>query len=244
LTVAPTPGIPPAPLARPDAAGLASAPPEPSATGQDSAAFDADAAVEAAGDEFNVQGFDVSTFTSLACGYLKINSVWATVADLTTFRNGIVDFDHHCFDGSPHDPGELTAITLAILHDDDRGGEAARYPHMDFLFSIGRAAIEQGLRAAFRTLDPVYAYWRISDEVEIFHPDRPERGTVRVTEDGALWWRCQLRDQPRGATGLDLTEITSSIVRAIGSAQVAKCEEMPARTGAVSSRQAATVPLS
>ncbi len=240
----PTPDTPPAPPAgaEPDATGQAFAPPEPSATDPDPAAFDADATVEAAGDEFNAQGFDVSTFTSLECGYLKITSVWATVADLTIFRNGIADFDYHCFDGNPHDPGELTAITLAILHDDDRGGEAARYPHMDFLFSIGRAVIEQGLRAAFETLDPVHAYWRISDEVEIFHPDRPERGTVRVTDDGALWWRCQLRDQPRGAAGLDLTEITSSIVRAIGSAQVAKCEEMRARTATVSSRQAATVP--
>ena len=168
MTEATTPGIPPASPTGPetDDTRLATAPDELTAARPDSAAFDADAAVEAAGDEFNVQGFDVSTFTSLACGYLKITNVWATVADLTIFRNGIVDFDYHCFDGSPHDSGELTAITLAILHDDDRGGEAARYPHMDFLFSVGRAVIEQGLRAVFGTLDPVYAYWRISDEVE------------------------------------------------------------------------------
>lgn len=231
----PTPDIPPAPPAEPepDATGQTFTRPELSGADSDLAAFDADAAIDAAGDEFNVQGFDVSTFTSLECGYLKITSVWATVADLTIFRNGIADFDYHCFDGNPHDPGELTAITLAILHDDDRGGEAARYPHLDFLFSVGRSAIEQGLRVAFGTLDPVNAYWRISDEVKIFHPDRPERGTVRVTEDGALWWRCRLRDQPNSATGLDLAEITSSIVRAIGSAQVAKCEEMRARTAIV-----------
>ena len=184
------------------------------------------AAIEASGDELNVQGFDVCTFTSLACGYLKINSVWATVADLTIFRNGTVDFDYHCFDGNPHDPGEMTAITLAILHDDDRGGEAARYPHLSFLFSIARAALEQGLSVELRSNDPSNAYWRIKDEVAVTNPDRPERGTIRVTDDGALWWRCQLRDQPSGSAGLDLTEITSSIARAIGSAQVAKCEEI------------------
>ena len=165
------------------------------------------------------------TFTSLDCGYLKINSVWATVADLTIFRNGTVDFDYHCFDGNPHDPGEMTAITLAILHDDDRGGEAARYPHLSFLFSIARAALEQGLSVELHSNDPSNAYWRIKDEVAVTNPGRPEHGTIRVTDDGALWWRCQLRDQPTGTSGLDLTEITSSITRAIGSAQVAKCEE-------------------
>jgi hypothetical protein len=181
--------------------------------------------VEAASDELNVQGFDVSTFTSLDCGYLKITSVWATVADLTIFRNGTIDFDYHRFDGNPHDPGEMTAITLAILHDDDRGGEAARYPHLSFLFSIARAALEQGLTVELDSVDPANAYWRITDEVAVTNPGRPERGTIRITDDGALWWRCQLPDRPGNAIGLDLAEITSSVVRAIGSAQVAKCKE-------------------
>ena len=211
------------------AIGTACAAPGLPAAAADKGTFDADAAIEASGDELNVQGFDVCTFTSLACGYLKINSVWATVADLTIFRNGTVDFDYHCFDGSPHDPGEMTAITLAILHDDDRGGEAARYPHLSFLFSIARAALEQGLSVELNSNDPSNAYWRITDEVAVTNPDRPERGTIRVTADGALWWRCQLRDQPTGTSGLDLTEITSSIARAIGSAQVAKCEEISVR---------------
>ncbi len=183
------------------AIGTACAAPGRPAAAADKGTFDADAAIEASGDELNVQGFDVTTFTSLACGYLKINSVWATVADLTIFRNGTVDFDYHCFDGNPHDPGEMTAITLAILHDDDRGGEAARYPHLSFLFSIARAALEQGLSVELRSNDPSNAYWRIKDEVAVTNPDRPEHGTIRVTDDGALWWRCQLRDQPSGRQG-------------------------------------------
>jgi hypothetical protein len=191
--------------------------------------FDADAAIEAVGDELNVQGFDVGTYTSLECGYLKITSIWATVADLTIFRNGTVDFDYHCFDGNPHDPGEMMAIILAILHDHDRGGEAARYPHMSFLFSIARAALEQSLSVELDSIDPANAFWRITDEVSVTNSDRPERGTIRVTDDGALWWRCQLRGQPPDKVGLGLTEITSSTVRAIGSAQVAKCEEMSVR---------------
>lgn len=195
----------------------------------DEGVFDADAAIEAAGDELNAQGFDVTSFTSLDSGYLKINSVWATVADLTVFRNGTVDFDYHCFDGTPHDAGEMTAITLAILHDDDRGGEAARYPHLSFLFSIARAALEQGLSVELNSNDPSNAYWRITDEVAVTNSGRPERGTIRVTADGALWWRCQLRDQPSGEAGLHLTEITSSIARALGSAQVAKCEKISVR---------------
>jgi hypothetical protein len=209
--------------------GIACAAPRLPAVDADEGAFDADAAVEAAGDELNAQGFDVSTFTALDCGYLKINSVWATVADLTIFRNWTVDFDYHCFDGAPHDPGEMTAITLAILHDDDRGGEAARYPHLSFLFSIARAALDQGLSVELNSNDPSNAYWKITDEVTVTNPNRPERGTIRVTADGALLWRCQLLDQPRDTVGLGINEITSSIVRAIGSAQVVKCEEMCVR---------------
>jgi hypothetical protein len=208
------------------ASGIACAAPRLPDSDAEEGAFDADAAVEAAGDELNAQGFDVSTFTSLECGYLKITSIWATVADLTIFRNGIVDFEYHRFDGNPHDPGEMTAIILAILHDDDKGGEAARYPNMSLLFSIARAALEQGLSIELNSNDPSNAHWRITDEVAVTNPDRPERGTIRATADGALWWRCQLLDQPRRTVGLGLTEIISSIVRAIGSAQVAKCDEI------------------
>jgi hypothetical protein len=56
------------------------------------------------------------------------------------------------------------------------------------------------------------------DQVTITNPAQPQRGTVYVTDDVALWWRCQVRRQPDGAHGLDLDEITATIARALANA--------------------------
>ncbi len=191
-------------------------------TDTDPGTFDTDAAIEAIGDGLNAQDLDARTFASEECRYLKVTSVRSTVADLFIYPNGNVDWEYHSFDGTPHDPGRMTAITLAILHDTDSPDSpsaAVRYPHMTFLGSIGRAAIEQGLDAAFGSLDPDNAYFKIHDEVAIINPAQPNRGTVRVTDDGALWWNCQFRDQPHSEDGLDLAGITGSVLRAITSSQ-------------------------
>ena len=176
--------------------------------------FDADAAAEAVADGLTVQGFDVRTFASEECRYLKIDNVPSVVANLTVFSNGAVDWEYHCFDGNPHDVALMTAITLAILRDDDAPAEAVQDPDVTLVSGIGQAALAGGLNATFGTSD--------AGEVAIDNPDRPERGSVRVSDFGDLWWSCRLRGRPRGADGLGLEEITRSVARAITCAQAAR----------------------
>jgi hypothetical protein len=179
--------------------------------------FDIDAAIEAVGDGLNAQGLDVRTFASDNCRHLKVDNVRSTVADLFIYPKGTVNWDYHSFDGTTHDPSRVTTITLAILADPGTPDSATvvRYPQMSFLGSVGRATIERGLSATFSSRDPDNARFKIHDEVAITNPARPRRGTVQVTNDGALWWTCQLRSQPHSQDGLDLVEITNSIARAL-----------------------------
>jgi hypothetical protein len=176
--------------------------------------FDVGAAAEAVADGLTAQGFDVRTFASEDCRYLKIDNVPSVVANLTMFGNGAVDWEYHCFDGNPHDVALMTAITLAILRDDDRPAGAVPDPHVNLVSGIGQAALAGGLNAAFGTPD--------CGEVAVTNPDRPERGSVRVSDFGDLWWSCRLHGRPQGAAGLDLEEITRSVARAITCAQAAR----------------------
>ncbi len=183
--------------------------------------FDIGPAVEAIGDELNAQGLDVRTFTADNCRHLKVDNVPSTVADLFIYSTGIVDLDYHSFDGTPHDPRRMTAITLAILADPGAPDAAAtaRDPHLNFLDSIGSATEEVGLSVTFATYGPDKARSTVHDEVDITNPAQPQRGTVQVANDGTLWWNCQLRNQPSSEDGLDPAEIADSIARALKNSQ-------------------------
>ena len=152
----------------------------------------------------------------------------ADLTGLTIYRNGIVDWEYQCFDGSPHDADRTAAITLDILHADEWPSypdRLERYPHMTFLGRIGLAATAYNLRVAFDSLDPVNAHLKVHDEITVTNPAQPDRGTVRITNDGAICWRCRVRNQPHGAEGLYLSQITNTITRALTSARNAL--EMP-----------------
>lgn len=62
------------------------------------------------------------------------------------------------------------------------------------------------------------------DQVTITNPARPHWGTVCVTDDVAIWWRCQVRAQAHGTGGIELADIASTIARALISADTVRPE--------------------
>jgi hypothetical protein len=190
-------------------------------TGTDAEEFDASAVEETVAVGLAAHGIEVRTPTSEKCCFLRVMNVPSTVADLTVWRNGIADLDYHVYDGDPHNPSRLAAVTLAVLSSDDASadlagtGRLARFTGMD---NVGRVAAEHGLAVASGLLDPDDDSSGACTVTTIAHPDRPNRGTVRIVDDGGLWWRCQVSDQPDSTDGLDLAEITAIIGRALTSA--------------------------
>lgn len=88
------------------------------------------------------------------------------------------------------------------------------------------------MRVAFRSLDPVNAQRNVHDELTVTNPAQPRRGTVRITKDGVVRWRCRVRDQPHGADGLYLTQITRIVALALTSAQLSATARAAARASA------------
>ena len=186
-------------------------------------AFDLSAAADAVAGGLKSHDFDVRIPMSEECCYLKVTNVRPGVTGVTICRNGTVDWQYQYPGGNPHDPDQLAAITLDILDADEtpsHPGRLAPLPYMTFLGRIGLAAIAHDMRVAFNSLDPVNAQLNIHDELTVANPAQPRRGTVRISREGAVRWRCRIRDQPRSADGLHLTQITSAVAGALTSVQL------------------------
>lgn len=126
--------------------------------------------------------------------------------------------DYPRFDGGRRDPGQIAAITLDILDADDMPGHSsilARYPDLSFLGRIGLAAVVHDMQVAFASVDPVNVHLKIQDELTVTNPAEPKRGTVRITNDGVIRWRCRIRNEKRGADGLYSAQIASTIALVI-----------------------------
>jgi hypothetical protein len=65
------------------------------------------------------------------------------------------------------------------------------------------------------TLDRDETFYEIYAEVAITNPAQPHRGTARVTDDGAIWWHCRIRDHHHATDGLEVTDITDTIARTL-----------------------------
>ena len=187
------------------------------------AGLDLRATANAVADGLRARGFDVRISTSERCCSVVTN-IGPAVGDLTIGRNGIVDWKYACPESNAHEPDEIAAIALDMLDADEVPSDPdllTRYPDMSFLGRIGLAAVAHDLRVAFDSVDPVNARLGIHDELTVTNPERPRRGTVQVTIDGAIWWRCQIRSQSRSAGGLALTQITGTVALALTSARYA-----------------------
>lgn len=184
--------------------------------------------------ELRTHDFAVRIPTSENCCHLKITNVPSTTADLTIYKNGLVEWQSHCFDG-PHDWKQIAGVTLDILNADDWPTDPGRMtaypaPHLNLLGRIALAATAHDLRIAFDPVDPANADLLIYDELTVTNPAQPNRGAVRITNDGVTNWRCRIRGESHGADGLYLNQMTSAIKLALTSARIAQHGKQPAYT--------------
>jgi hypothetical protein len=184
-------------------------------------------AADAVADGLSAHGFDVRNPAAGNDCYLKVTNVRATLADLIISATGIMEWEYRCYEPSPHDPATMTAIVLTILnpgHGTARPPRLARHPHMTLKGIIGRAAADHGMHVTLAVLDQDDTSFDVYTEITVTNPAQPDRGTVSVADDGGIWWRCRLRDQPHSAAGLDITDITSTIARALTTPHAARQE--------------------
>jgi hypothetical protein len=182
--------------------------------------------IETVADALCSRGFDVRNPAKDESSYLRITNVRGTLCELTIHDSGVADWEYRSCDGSQPDPTLMTTIAMCIL-DPAPGnyGPVPHDPHLTLKGMIGRALADQGMLVSLHVLDTDRLFFDVYAEIAVTNPAQRDRGTIRVSDDGAIWWQCRiLQDQESCIHGLELGEIADTIARALTTAHGARTE--------------------
>ncbi len=174
---------------------------------------------EAVADMLTEAGLDVLIPGPEDSVVLKITNVPRVLCDLTIASNGSVTCDYRTFDGGQADAAQLAAIALSLLSSalDESAALRLSTSNVPLKEAVGRALAARGMRV---TLDPEGTDERFRDagadaEIVVTNPAEPERGTIGVDDDGALWWACRAYVPAQRLSGLGLDEVAATVARAL-----------------------------
>jgi hypothetical protein len=175
-------------------------------------------AVEVIADRLTDQGFDVTSPAWDHDSYLTVTNAPGALCGLTLTDDGDASWEYRFCDGRAADPAQVIAVVLDLLLADDTANpdvSVVRPQGVTIQDSAGRALAEQGMRVRTKVGGLEDGFGDSYTEIEVDNPARPDRGTVRVNDDGALWWDCQVSELAARCQGIELPEIVGSIVRAL-----------------------------
>jgi len=176
------------------------------------------AALLAIADELTTAGFSARSPAWNGSAYLAITNARGALCDLTITTSGTVTWDYRTHHGSHVEPGQITGIVLNLLAPGTSHAEAApaTRPAASLKGTIGQALAARGLRVTLNLLDQDPDRYETYAEIQITNPADPDRGTVRVTDDGDLHWQCTTR-------GITPANIAATLTRALNEAQHTPC---------------------
>jgi len=85
---------------------------------------------------------------------------------------------------------------------------------VSFKGAAGRILAGHGMNVTVRAY-PDQEFFEVYSDIEVTNPARPERGTVRVADDGSLLWRCRARTVQGDEEALDPAQIACIIAQAL-----------------------------
>ena len=176
-------------------------------------------AAAAIADALTQRDFDVCEPVQPASRFLQVTNVRGARCELTLYDSGRLDWEYLHHRGDRPDPRVLAAMTLHLL-----GGDAttARYApvtqNLTLKGQVGRAAHWQGMQVRLNLLDMDDLLFEVYAEIAITNPALPDRGTVRVADDGLICWHCQIRHPGHPDDGLDIGDITTALARTLTTA--------------------------
>jgi hypothetical protein len=160
-------------------------------------------------DELTASGYSVH-----APDCIKIINARGALSDLTITESGSLTWEYRSCEGNHIDPAQLTGMVSIVL--DQPGTDTAHWPAGAALTSaVGQAVSGRGLEVSLNVLDADTTLDETFSELTITSPAKPERGTVRVTDDGALYWHCHTDDPDNALTHGD---IAATLTRALATA--------------------------
>jgi hypothetical protein len=168
-------------------------------------------------DQLTAAGYHACSPAWNGQGYLKIANARRVLSDITIDPAGAVTWE--CRPASPARTtgAQLTAAILAVLDPAADPACVAVEQRTDLTPAslAGRALTACGLHVRLEVLDLSQADYAAYTELRITNPNRPERGTATIADDGTTWWECTTHQPPGSQTALSLDNIADAITRAL-----------------------------
>jgi hypothetical protein len=89
-------------------------------------------------------------------------------------------------------PADLTTIIAYLLGTPHDTASLAAYRALPLKGRVGRSLQDQGLTVVLKVSEDLESFEATTD-IEVTSPGRPWRGTVRLSDDAAVDWRCDWR---------------------------------------------------
>ena len=86
-----------------------------------------------------------------------------------------------------------------------------REPGTTFIGHVGRSLSDQGMQVCLNILEKDQQIFEIYTEIAVTNPAHPDRGIVRVGDDGLICWHCTMRLLGGSEDGVDLDDVASTL---------------------------------
>ncbi len=169
---------------------------------------------EVISDQLAARGFGVRTQSWEQVHRLIIAGAAQATASLTIAEHastgddgpgdgGYVRWDYRPLPGPATSPAALTRIVLRVLGAAPAGDhplDDAAYHALPLKGAAGRLAQDHGLAVTLLTSEDTETFAAAAD-ISITNPDQPGRGTIRISDDGAVEWGCHTDEAFPGHPG-------------------------------------------
>jgi hypothetical protein len=151
-------------------------------------------AMRAVAEKLATCGFGVRSPEREGSRRLTITSAERARCELTVEDGGSVRWDYRPRSGRRTDPAEMTRQVLRVLGAADTGQPRPRAcPGVSLKGVVGRALAAHGLKVGMEVYEDPDCY-DVGAAIVVTNPALPERGQVRVSDDGDITWECRYYD--------------------------------------------------
>jgi hypothetical protein len=166
------------------------------------------------------QGFDVRDPALENSHFLKITNARHAYCEIIIGEEGAVSWEYRAFSDSI-DPARVACMVLGILQSDCPDSvELRQRQGLTLKGTVGRALRELGLQVRMIVLDRD-DFGELYSEIDIVNPAMPDRGRVRIDDEGIVRWDCRLSDPAQGIQGIGPADLADTIAQVLQRAEQA-----------------------
>ncbi len=165
-------------------------------------------------------GFGVQTREWPELWELTVVGVTGGRSGLTVAGDGFLRWSYQPDNGLRSSPADLAGIVLHLFGADTRNlPDGSAYRSFLLKGAVGRLLQDRGMKVELLTYEDLESFDVVA-EISATCPDRPEMGTVRVSDHADVEWECRTAEAFGGDPGRMVAVVAPVLRRAVGSRPV------------------------